>query len=95
MPIGSSKSGLLGAGFAIAAGCQTFNAPGTFTVPSDLKVVTLSGVGSTSNAGNPGNPGAPAPGGAGGNGGTFPPTYIKCNGPWSAPYGSSLEAEVQ
>ena len=78
MPIGTGKVGLFG-GIAIEAGSETFNAPGTFTVPADLKTVYMSGNGSTANAGNPGNPGGDGIGGDGGDAAFFPATYISPN----------------
>jgi len=69
MPIGTGKVGLFGGGIGIEAGSETFNAPGNFTVPSALKIVSLTGNGSTGNPGNPGNPGGDGPGGNGGFGG--------------------------
>ena len=38
MPIGSGKVGLFG-GIAVEAGCQTFNAPGTFTVVQGTRAI--------------------------------------------------------
>lgn len=71
MPIGTSKIGVLGAG-TVPGGCQTFNAPGTFSVPPGVTRVNITGKGSTGNPGNPGNAGNSgnfAIGGAGGGGG--------------------------
>jgi hypothetical protein len=70
MPIGSSKIGVLGAGL-VPGGTETFNAPGTFSIPPGVKKVSITGKGGTGNpgvAGNPGNPGNPANGGGGGGG---------------------------
>jgi hypothetical protein len=70
MPIGSSKIGVLG-GLA-PGGSETFNAPGTFSIPPGIRKVSITGRGGTGNpgnAGNPGNPGNPGSGGAGGSGG--------------------------
>lgn len=75
MPIGTGKVGLFG-GIAIEAGSETFNAPGTFTVPADLKTVYMSGNGSTANAGNPGNPGGDGIGGDGGDAHFMPSFYL-------------------
>jgi hypothetical protein len=72
MPIGSSKLGVLGAGL-VPGGTETFNAPGTFSIPPGVKKVSVTGIGGTGNpgnsgtAGNPGNPGGGAGGGGGGN----------------------------
>jgi hypothetical protein len=70
MPIGSSKLGVLGAGL-VPGGTETFNAPGTFSIPPGVKKVSITGKGGAGNpgvAGNPGNPGNLG-GGAGGGGG--------------------------
>jgi hypothetical protein len=40
MPIGTSKVGLFGGKPTVLAGCETFNAPGTFTVPEGLEIVS-------------------------------------------------------
>lgn len=58
MPIGTGKIGLFGGKPTIAAGCETFNTCGTFTVPEGLEIVSVTGVGGAGNPGNPGNPGA-------------------------------------
>jgi hypothetical protein len=71
MPIGSSKLGVLGAGL-VPGGTETFNAPGTFSIPPGVKKVSITGKGGTGNpgvAGNPGNPGNPGSGGGGAAGG--------------------------
>jgi hypothetical protein len=69
MPIGSSKLGVLGAGL-VPGGTETFNAPGTFSIPPGVKKVSITGVGGTGNPGNPGNAGnAGSPGSGGGGGG--------------------------
>jgi hypothetical protein len=39
MPIGSSKLGVLGAGL-VPGGTETFNAPGTFSIPPGVKKVS-------------------------------------------------------
>jgi hypothetical protein len=39
MPIGSSKLGVLGAGL-VPGGTETFNAPGTFSIPPGVKIVS-------------------------------------------------------
>jgi hypothetical protein len=44
MPIGSSKLGVLGAGL-VPGGTETFNAPGTFSIPPGVKKVSITGVG--------------------------------------------------
>jgi hypothetical protein len=48
MPIGSSKLGVLGAGL-VPGGTETFNAPGTFSIPPGVKKVSITGVGGTGN----------------------------------------------
>ncbi|MDC1355590.1 hypothetical protein N8205_01965, partial [Flavobacteriaceae bacterium] len=68
MPIGTSKTGIMGAGIT-PGGSETFNSTGTFCVPSGITKVNLSGYGGVGGAGGDGNPGGP---GAGGNGGTPP-----------------------
>ena len=68
MPIGTSKSGLLGAG-VVPGGSETFNSSGTFTAPAGVTTVNLSGYGAPGNAGASGNAGSPGAGGAGGAGG--------------------------
>jgi hypothetical protein len=71
MPIGSSKLGVLGAGL-VPGGTETFNAPGTFSIPPGVKKVSITGkgsIGNPGNAGNSGNAGNPGSGGAGGAGG--------------------------
>lgn len=86
MAIGSSKIGVLGGG-GVPAGSQTFNASGTFTVPSGVSKVNITGVGGSGNAGNPGNSGNPGHGGGGGGGGgaQFVRNYtVPC--PESGPY---------
>lgn len=71
MPIGSSKVGLFGGKPIVPAGSETFNSPGTFVVPEGLEIVTVSGNGSTGNAGNPGGAGTGGFSGAGGSAGTL------------------------
>ena len=56
MPIGTSKVGLFGGKPVVLAGCETFNAPGTFTAVAGLEIVTVVGSGGAGNPGNPGNP---------------------------------------
>jgi len=71
MPIGTSKIGVLGAG-TVPGGTETFNTPGTFSVPPGVSKVNITGKGGTGNpgnAGNAGNAGNPGSGGAGGGGG--------------------------
>ena len=91
MPIGTGKAGLFGGKPTVLAGSETFNTPGVFTVPEGLEKVTLTGNGSTSNAGNPGNPGTPSPGGNGGPGG-----YITCPGAacWSGGVGCCVGSGI-
>ena len=68
MPIGTSKVGALGG--LVPGGTETFNAPGTFSIPPGVKNVSITGVGGTGNPGNPGNAGnAGGIGGSGGGGG--------------------------
>jgi len=79
MPIGASKVGALGG--LVPGGTETFNAPGTFSIPPGVKKVSVTGVGGTGNpgnsgtAGNPGNPGGGA-GGGGGGGGSSPCPFV-------------------
>ena len=79
MAIGTSKIGVLGGG--VAAGSQTFNAPGNYT-PVGVSVVSIVGKGGAGNAGNSGNAGVnPGTGGGGGaGGGTKPPTGWRTTG---------------
>jgi hypothetical protein len=56
MPIGSSKLGVLGAGL-VPGGTETFNAPGTFSIPPGVKKVSITGVGGTGNPGTSGTAG--------------------------------------
>jgi hypothetical protein len=68
MPIGSSKLGVLGAGL-VPGGTETFNAPGTFSIPPGVKKVNITGVGGVGNpgtTGTAGNAGEPGLGGTGG-----------------------------
>ena len=69
MPAGTPKVTLFGGVSIVPGGSQTFNAPGTFTVPVGVTKVNISGVGGTGTSGNAGNPGTPGKGGRGGNGG--------------------------
>ena len=72
MAIGSSKIGVLGGKPLTPGGSQTFNSPGTFTVPKGISKVTITGFGSAGNPGGSGNPGAGGAGaGGGGAGGIF------------------------
>jgi hypothetical protein len=68
MPIGASKVGVLGAGL-VPGGTETFNAPGTFSIPPGVKKVSITGRGGTGNPGNAGNQGNPGNPGSGGGGG--------------------------
>ena len=54
MAIGSSKAGVLGAGFAVSAGSVTFNTSSTWTAPVGVKKVSITGSGGAGNAGNTG-----------------------------------------
>ena len=66
MPIGTSKTGVMGGGLA-PGGTETFNSSGTFTAPAGITSVNVTGNGA---AGNAGNTSAGGQGfGAGGNGG--------------------------
>jgi hypothetical protein len=56
MPIGSSKIGVLGAGL-VPGGTETFNAPGTFSIPPGVKKVSITGVGGVGNPGTSGTAG--------------------------------------
>lgn len=67
MAIGTSKIGFGSGG--VAGGSTTFNSSGTFTVPTGVTKVSITGVGGTGNPGNPGGPGTPGGGGSGGTGG--------------------------
>jgi hypothetical protein len=70
MPIGASKVGALGG--LVPGGTETFNAPGTFSIPPGVKIVSITGVGGTGNPGNSGTAGSsgnPGTGGGGGSGG--------------------------
>lgn len=69
MPAGTPKVTMFGGVSLSPAGSCTFNAPGTFKVPTGVKIVSLSGNGGNGNAGTSGNPGNPGNGGKGGNGG--------------------------
>jgi hypothetical protein len=68
MPIGSSKLGVLGAGL-VPGGTETFNAPGTFSIPPGVKKVSITGTGGSGNPGNSGNSGNAGNIGFGGGGG--------------------------
>jgi len=84
MPIGTSKVGALGG--LVPGGTETFNAPGTFSVPPGVKKVSVTGAGGTGNPGNPGNTGNPGnPGNAGnagnpGSGGSGGGGHTPCPG---------------
>ena len=89
MPIGSSKVGFMGG--KVPGGTQTFNSPGTFTVPTGVKLLSsVVGTGGSGNAGTAGNAGAGGGGGGGGSGGTISLLYIAgCAGyPWPGDWGS-------
>jgi len=75
MAIGSSKIGVLGGKAVVPGGSETFNSPGTFTVPLGVSVVTITGQGG---AGNPGNAGGSGNGGLGGAGGGPGRSYAYC-----------------
>ena len=69
MPAGTPKVALFGRAL-VPGGCQTFNSPGTFTVPVGVSKINLVGKGATGNSGASGNAGNPGGGGAGGLGGS-------------------------
>jgi hypothetical protein len=77
MPIGSSKLGVLGAGL-VPGGTETFNAPGTFSIPPGVKKVSITGVGGGGGGGrgNAGNAGGCGGGGGCGVAGT--PATFNC-----------------
>lgn len=70
MPIGTSKIGVLGAG-VVPGGTETFNAPGTFSVPPGVSKVNITGKGGTGNPGNAGGSGNDGTGGYGGTGASY------------------------
>jgi hypothetical protein len=83
MPIGSSKLGVLGAGL-VPGGTETFNAPGTFSIPPGVKKVSITGTGGSGNpgtSGTAGNPGENGIGGGGGGGGAFGGGFYTTFGP--------------
>jgi hypothetical protein len=83
MPAGTPKVNIFGGKKIVPGGTQTFNTTGTFTVPTGVKKVNITGRGGSGNPGNPGNssPGSPAGanGGGGGGGGTI---YGAVTGLW-------------
>ena len=74
MAIGASKIGVLGGKALTPGGSQTFNSPGTFSVPKGISIVKAVGYGGAGNAGN-GAYGGVA-GGAGGGGGGSGSIYL-------------------
>jgi len=66
MPLGVSGK-TRSPGYMDVADSVTFNAPGTFTAPTRLRTLTVTGRGGD---GNPGNPGTAGAGGAAGTKGT-------------------------
>ena len=64
MPIGSSKSGVMGAGIT-PGGSEVFNSSGTFTAPAGITTVNITGTGGAGNSGGSGNSGNPGQGGNG------------------------------
>lgn len=83
MPAGTPKVALFGGKVLTPGGTQTFNSPGTFTVPTGITSVNITGKGSPGNPGNAGNPALNTPicypltstgpglGAGGGGGGSF------------------------
>ena len=59
MPTGTTRVTLFGGVSLTPGGTQTFNSPGTFTVPVGISSVTVIGKGGTGNPGNPGGAGNP------------------------------------
>lgn len=66
MPVGTPKATLFGGKAIVPGGTETFNSPGTFSIPTGIEEVTVAGRGGT---GNPGNSGYAGNAGGGGNGG--------------------------
>jgi len=79
MPIGTGKGSLFGGGVSVEAGSQTFNSPGTFTVPPGLTKVSICGRGGSGNSGTSGGDGPSGAGGSGGHGGAL--TFTPCGTP--------------
>lgn len=69
MPVGTSKVTLFGRSL-VPGGTQTFNSPGTFTVPVGVTKVSITGQGATGSPGNSGTAGNPGNAGTGGTGGS-------------------------
>jgi hypothetical protein len=93
MPIGSSKLGVLGAGL-VPGGTETFNAPGTFSIPPGVKKVSITGVGGSGNPGVAGNAGTPGNPGTGGTGGGSGRSYTGCSSVNGAPGGGSWNTAI-
>ena len=69
MPTGTTKVTIMGGGISLTpAGSQTFFSSGTWTAPSRINSISLSGRGGSGNPGTAGNPGNPGGGGNGGGG---------------------------
>jgi hypothetical protein len=79
MPIGSSKLGVLGAGL-VPGGTETFNAPGTFSIPPGVKKVP-------NTTASPGSAGTGGGAGSSGNRQTAPPGGFPFPGCGSVAYG--------
>lgn len=82
MPAGTPKVALFGGKSIVPGGTQTFNSPGTFTVPVGVTKINVTGKGGSGNPGNSSNAGNAGSGGVGGTGGygyTVKP-YCPCNG---------------
>lgn len=79
MPIGSTRIGVLGGKAIVPGGSSTFNSPGTFTVPTGVTKVNITGKGATGSAGNSGNSGNDGGGGSGGASG-FRFSQVACCG---------------
>jgi len=98
MPIGTSKVGALGG--LVPGGSETFNAPGTFSIPPGVKKVSITGVGGAGNPGNTGNPGTtgnPGSGGGGGTSGKFSPTqgyHARGGAAWAGTDGNLTSVRV-
>lgn len=82
MPAGTPKVALFGGKAIVPGGTQTFNSPGTFTVPVGVSRINITGRGGSGNPGNSSNAGNPGSGGVGGVGGTGVNVrpYCPCNG---------------
>ena len=79
MPAGTPKVALFGGKSIVPGGSQTFNAPGTFTVPVGVTKVSITGKGGAGNAGGIGNGGGCGFGAGGAGGGAL--VTIPLSGP--------------